>query len=77
MMFFTVTPDSKAVEPKMSNSDKLRRTLLLGKDPAVPPGPEVTVTLGVKVTSVSYDAFTSKLTTGLSILRVSFDTIVN
>ncbi|XP_034826248.1 neuronal acetylcholine receptor subunit beta-3 [Maniola hyperantus] len=64
-----ITPDSTAVEPKMSNSDKLKRTLLLGRDPAVPPRPEVTVTLGVRVTSISYDAFTSKLTTGLSVLR--------
>lgn len=60
------------VEPKMSNSDKLKRTLLMGKDPNMPPASEVSVTLGVKVTSVTYDAYTSKLTTGLSILRVSF-----
>lgn len=60
------------VEPKISNSDKLKRTLLMGKDPHMPPGSEVSVTLGVKVTSVNYDAYTSKLTTGLSILRVSF-----
>lgn len=44
----------------------------MGKDPHMPPGSEVSVTLGVKVTSVNYDAHTSKLTTGLSILRVRF-----
>ncbi|XP_023936039.1 proton-gated ion channel subunit pbo-6 [Bicyclus anynana] len=64
-----VTPDSKAVEPKLSNSEKLQRTLLLGKDPGMPPGPDVNVDLGVRVVSVTYDAYTSKLTTGLSIIR--------
>ncbi|XP_039750263.1 5-hydroxytryptamine receptor 3B-like [Pararge aegeria] len=63
------TPDSQAVEPKLSNSEELKRTLLLGKDPGMPPGPDITVNLGVRVTSVMYDAFTSKLTTGISVLR--------
>ncbi|XP_045507163.1 neuronal acetylcholine receptor subunit beta-3 [Colias croceus] len=63
-----VTPNSQAVDPKLSNSDKLKRTLLSDKDPIIPPSPQVAVQLGIKVTSVAYDAFESKLTTGVSIV---------
>ncbi|CAK1547717.1 unnamed protein product [Leptosia nina] len=63
-----VTPNSVPVDPKLSNSDKLKRTLLMGRDPAIPPSPEVAVSLGVRINSISYDAFESKLTTGVSVV---------
>ncbi|XP_047539209.1 acetylcholine receptor-like protein cup-4 [Vanessa atalanta] len=65
----SVTPSSQAVEPKLTNSERLLRTLLLNKDPYQPPRPKFTVNIGVKVTSIMYDAFESKLSTAVSIVR--------
>ncbi|CAG9568628.1 unnamed protein product [Danaus chrysippus] len=61
--------DSVMVEPKMSNSDMLKRSLLLNRDPNIAPRSKVTVQLGVKITSITYDPFETKLRTGLSVVR--------
>ncbi|CAH0715005.1 unnamed protein product, partial [Brenthis ino] len=65
----SVTPSSQAVEPQLSNSDKLRRSLLYNKNPYVPPRQKLPVDIGVKITSVYYNAFDAKLTTGISLVR--------
>lgn len=63
-------PNSEVVEHKLSNSDSLKRTLLMGRMPQIPPAQKMNVKLGIKVTSTSYNAFDSKLTTGLSVFMV-------
>ncbi|XP_047510600.1 neuronal acetylcholine receptor subunit eat-2 [Pieris napi] len=68
-----VTPNSEAIDPKLSNSDKLKRVLLLDRNPMIPPSSEVVVNLGVRINSVSYDAFESKLSTGLSMVMTWTD----
>ncbi|CAH2058205.1 unnamed protein product, partial [Iphiclides podalirius] len=62
------TPNSEVVEQKLSNSDSLKRTLLMGRMPQLPPAQKMNVTLGIKITSIFYNAFDSKLTTGLSVI---------
>ncbi|CAG4968585.1 unnamed protein product [Parnassius apollo] len=61
------TSESEVVEHSLSNSDILKKTLLMGRMPQLPPAQAVNVKLGVKVTSILYNAFDSKLTTGLAV----------
>ncbi|XP_049881273.1 neuronal acetylcholine receptor subunit eat-2-like [Pectinophora gossypiella] len=69
----TDAPDSQEVEPKLSNSEQLKRTLLMDRPPNQPPGPTVNVKIDFSVTSVKYDALDSKLTTGLAVVAVWTD----
>ncbi|XP_041971419.1 neuronal acetylcholine receptor subunit alpha-5 [Aricia agestis] len=62
------TDDSKPVERKMSNYENLLRTLFWYRDPSVPPATEVSVDIGLHITSVSYDELDSVLHFGASIL---------
>ncbi|CAH2098231.1 unnamed protein product [Euphydryas editha] len=64
-----VTPSSQAVEKTPTGSELLKRSLLFNRDPNIPPSSKFTVNMGVKVTSITYDAFESKLSTGVSIVR--------
>lgn len=64
-----VTPSSQTVEKTLSSSEALKRTLLFNRDPNLPPESKFTVNMGVIVTSITYDAFESKLSTGVSIVR--------
>ncbi|XP_072946372.1 uncharacterized protein NtR [Epargyreus clarus] len=68
-----VTPNSEAIEPQLSNTDSLKRSLLLNRDPVIPPAQKVEVQLAVQINSVNYNAFESKLTTGLSIVTSWMD----
>ncbi|KOB73492.1 Cys-loop ligand-gated ion channel subunit-like protein [Operophtera brumata] len=40
-----ISPNSHAVEPKLSNSDELKKKLLMSRLPSIAPGPSVTVKL--------------------------------
>ncbi|CAH0697377.1 unnamed protein product [Spodoptera exigua] len=62
------SPNSKEIEPSMSISDQLKRTLLLYRLPWIPPKPTMDVKVGIKVTNVKYDPFISKLSTSMSIV---------
>ncbi|XP_073960973.1 neuronal acetylcholine receptor subunit NtR [Choristoneura fumiferana] len=62
------TTDSQEVARKMSNSDRLKTTLLMDRLPHLPPGPTVEIQLGLKITSVRYNPFTSKLVTGVAVV---------
>lgn len=61
-------PNSQPVEPKLSNSDDLKRTLLLGRLPSIPPNSVMTVKLGVIVTNVRYNPFDALLTTRMAVV---------
>ncbi|XP_075986064.1 neuronal acetylcholine receptor subunit NtR [Anticarsia gemmatalis] len=62
------TPNSKEIEPLLSPSEQLKKEMLKHRLPWIPPRPTVDVELGVKITSVKYDAFQSKLITGMSVV---------
>ncbi|XP_050554351.1 uncharacterized protein LOC118279296 isoform X4 [Spodoptera frugiperda] len=62
------SPNSKEIEPPMSMSDQLKRTILLYRLPWIPPKPTMDVKVGIKVTNVKYDPFISKLSTSMSIV---------
>ncbi|XP_068624197.1 neuronal acetylcholine receptor subunit non-alpha-2-like [Battus philenor] len=63
----TTTPHSEEVEHKQSNSDSLRTTLLMGRMPHLAPSQNMNVKLGIKITSLRYNALDAKLTTGLAV----------
>ncbi|XP_026316151.1 uncharacterized protein LOC113227440 [Hyposmocoma kahamanoa] len=63
------SPDSTAVERKLSNSESLKRTLLVGRSSYLPPeGSSVVVKIGIKITNIKYNAVDSKLSLGLAII---------
>lgn len=63
-------PHSQAVEPKLSNSDELKRSLLMMRLPSVAPAHTVTVKLGIVVSHVTFDARSTKLTSYLGVVMV-------
>ncbi|XP_050668890.1 neuronal acetylcholine receptor subunit alpha-5-like isoform X1 [Leptidea sinapis] len=67
-IFSEKPPDTKRVEARLSNSDRLKRILLQGKEPLLPPEHRMTVSMRIKITSVAYDAFESKLSTGIALV---------
>ncbi|XP_063630270.1 acetylcholine receptor subunit alpha [Cydia splendana] len=62
------TTNSEAVDPLMSNADKLKAALLQDRAPHLPPASPVTIRLGFKITSLKYSPFTSKMVTGVAIV---------
>ncbi|XP_030034139.2 neuronal acetylcholine receptor subunit alpha-3 [Manduca sexta] len=66
-------PNSQPEEHKLSNSDTLKRNLLMSKLPSVQPNPSEPVNIGVKITNVQYDAFESKLTTRMAVVTLWYD----
>ncbi|CAG9122135.1 unnamed protein product [Plutella xylostella] len=54
-------PNSKEVDIKMSNSERLKKALLQDRAAGLAPGPTVPVKFGVKLTTVRYDPFETKL----------------
>ncbi|KAJ0171834.1 hypothetical protein K1T71_012597 [Dendrolimus kikuchii] len=65
--------DSQMVEPKLSSSDDLKRTLLMGRLPSIPPNHNMTVKLRAMVTNVRYNPFESILTTRLAVIMTWTD----
>ncbi|CAB3226000.1 unnamed protein product [Arctia plantaginis] len=61
-----IPASSTEIDQQISMSDRLKRDILLYKLPWIPPSPTMNVRLGIKVTSVKYNAFSSKLVTGIS-----------
>lgn len=61
-------PNSHPEEPKLTPTDKLKRTLLMGRLPSVPPNPVMEVKLGFKLTSFRYNTLDSKLTTTAAVV---------
>ncbi|XP_048004263.1 acetylcholine receptor subunit alpha [Leguminivora glycinivorella] len=62
------TTNSEAVDPLMSNADKLKAALLQDRAPHLPPSSPVIIRLGFKITSLKYSPFTSKMVTGVAIV---------
>lgn len=60
--------DSEPEQPKLTNSDTLKRTLLMGRLPSIPPSPRMTVKILALVSNVQLDPFESKLTTIMSVV---------
>ncbi|XP_037967189.2 5-hydroxytryptamine receptor 3A isoform X3 [Plutella xylostella] len=54
-------PNSKEVDMKLSNSERLKKALLQDRPVGLAPGPAVPVKFGVKLTTVRYDPFETKL----------------
>ncbi|CAG9792361.1 unnamed protein product [Diatraea saccharalis] len=63
-------PDSKAIQRKLSNSDRLKQEMLQDRPPHMPPSPSVNVNLSVLITGIKYDALESKLTTRMILLTL-------
>lgn len=61
---------SKKVEPKLSPSDQLKNTMLQAHISGIAPEPNMTVQVGVTVTSIRYDAYETKVTAGLAFVTV-------
>ncbi|KPI97751.1 Neuronal acetylcholine receptor subunit non-alpha-2 [Papilio xuthus] len=69
----TATSNSEAVERNETSSDSLKTSLLMGRMPNIPPTQQMNVKLGIKVTSLFYNALDAKLTTGLSVFMSWMD----
>ncbi|KPJ14879.1 putative chitinase 2 [Papilio machaon] len=69
----SATPNSEAVERNETSSDSLKTSLLMGRMPNLPPTQQMNVKLGIKVTSLFYNALDAKLTTGLSVFMSWMD----
>ncbi|CAH2986935.1 unnamed protein product [Chilo suppressalis] len=63
-------PHSKAVERKLSNSDRLKKEMLQDRPPHMAPGPSVPVNLSVLISGITYDALEAKLITRMTILTI-------
>ncbi|KAJ2937554.1 hypothetical protein O0L34_g18638 [Tuta absoluta] len=61
-------PDSKMVEPKLSKTEALKRILIMGRNPELPPEKTIDIDICYKITSVHYDSYTTKLTVGLAMV---------
>ncbi|KAJ2938716.1 hypothetical protein O0L34_g3326 [Tuta absoluta] len=61
-------PDSKMVEPKLSKTEALKRILIMGRNPELPPEKTIDIDICYKITSIHYDSYTTKLTVGLAMV---------
>ncbi|GBP51557.1 hypothetical protein EVAR_34443_1 [Eumeta japonica] len=67
----TTTPDSQMVDRPVSPSVKLKMSLLSNRSSNLAPSSLVKVKLDLKVTRINYDAFESKLDTGIGVVMFS------
>lgn len=61
---------SKTVEPQLSPSEQLRKDMLTHRFANTAPDPVMNVQIGIKLTSVRYDAFEAKMYTEVAAVAV-------
>ncbi|XP_028178846.1 neuronal acetylcholine receptor subunit alpha-5 [Ostrinia furnacalis] len=67
------TRHSKEIKRRLSDSEQLKEDLLKYRSPNMAPGPNVSVSVHVNITGLKYNAFESKLTTGISLITFWID----